>query len=124
MRPALPTPSARRERVPGLPEEVQPIQGGQATTPRPSVISGLVIYQVCTNWQLTPIGGRVLYVVTGPCRGEVHMGPGHAKPGDVVVDYDLLAGALSGPHQGAPHHHPDPYVPSPSEHAPPPSGKR
>lgn len=33
---------------------------------------------------------------------------GQAKPGDVVVDYDLLAGALSGPHSGDPHRHPEP----------------
>jgi hypothetical protein len=51
----------------------------------------------------------VLYVVTGPpAGGKSTWVRGQAKPGDVVVDYDLLAGALSGPRQGDPHDHPQP----------------
>lgn len=51
----------------------------------------------------------MLYVVTGPpAGGKSTWVRGHARPGDVVVDYDLLAGALSGPHQGDPHQHPEP----------------
>lgn len=50
----------------------------------------------------------MLYVVTGPpAGGKSTWVRGHAKAGDVVVDYDLLAGALSGPHQGDPHNHPE-----------------
>ena len=50
----------------------------------------------------------MLYVVTGPpAGGKSTWVRGRAKPGDVVVDYDLLAGALSGPHQGDPHDHPE-----------------
>lgn len=43
-----------------------------------------------------------------PAGGKSTWVRGHAKPGDVVVDYDLLAGALSGPHQGDSHDHPEP----------------
>jgi hypothetical protein len=51
----------------------------------------------------------MLYVVTGPpAGGKSTWVRGRAKPGDVVVDYDLLAGALSGPHRGDPHDHPEP----------------
>ncbi|WP_405149456.1 AAA family ATPase [Sphaerisporangium sp. NBC_01403] len=40
----------------------------------------------------------MLYVVTGPpAAGKSTWVREHAKPGDVVVDYDLIAGALSGP---------------------------
>ncbi|HEX4818502.1 MAG TPA: AAA family ATPase [Nonomuraea sp.] len=46
--------------------------------------------------------------MTGPpAGGKSTWVRGRAKPGDVVVDYDLLAGALSGPHQGDPHNHPE-----------------
>ena len=51
----------------------------------------------------------MLYVVTGPpAGGKSTWVRGHARAGDVVVDYDLLAGALSGPYQGDPHQHPEP----------------
>lgn len=51
----------------------------------------------------------MLWVVTGPpAGGKSTWVRGRAKPGDVVVDYDLLAGALSGSHQGDPHSHPEP----------------
>ncbi|MGR6922569.1 AAA family ATPase [[Actinomadura] parvosata] len=51
----------------------------------------------------------MLYVVTGPpASGKSTWVRAHAQPGDVVVDYDLLAGALSVPHSGTPHEHPEP----------------
>lgn len=51
----------------------------------------------------------MLYVVTGPpASGKSTWVRAHAKPGDIVVDYDLMAGALSGPHQADPYDHPEP----------------
>lgn len=51
----------------------------------------------------------MLYVVTGPpASGKSTWVRAHAKPGDVVVDYDILAGALSGAPSGNPHDHPEP----------------
>ncbi|MCW2768191.1 MAG: hypothetical protein JWO11_4150, partial [Nocardioides sp.] len=49
----------------------------------------------------------MLYVVTGPpAGGKSTWVREHAKPGDVVVDYDLIAGALSAPGaDGTPHDH-------------------
>lgn len=39
-----------------------------------------------------------LYVVTGPpAAGKTTWVRQHAKPGDIVIDYDLLAGALTAP---------------------------
>lgn len=47
-----------------------------------------------------------LIVVTGPpASGKSTWVRAHAKPGDVVVDYDLIAGALSVPGSGTPHDH-------------------
>lgn len=40
----------------------------------------------------------MLYVITGPpAAGKSTWVREHAQPGDVVIDYDLLVGALSGP---------------------------
>lgn len=51
----------------------------------------------------------MLIVVTGPpAGGKSTWVRGQAKAGDVVVDYDLLAVALSGPHRGDPHGHAEP----------------
>ncbi|WP_433445663.1 hypothetical protein [Nonomuraea sp. CA-141351] len=51
----------------------------------------------------------MLYVVTGPpAGGKSTWVRGRAGPGDVVVDYDLIAGALSGPRSGNPWAHPEP----------------
>lgn len=48
----------------------------------------------------------MLYVVTGPpASGKTTWVREHAKPGDVVVDYDLIAGALSGPGSATTHDH-------------------
>lgn len=39
-----------------------------------------------------------LYVITGPpAAGKTTWVREHAKPGDIVIDYDLLAGALTAP---------------------------
>ncbi|MCT9932434.1 ATP-binding protein [Planotetraspora sp. A-T 1434] len=39
-----------------------------------------------------------LYVITGPpAAGKSTWVRGHAKPGDIVIDYDLLAAALTAP---------------------------
>jgi predicted ABC-type ATPase len=47
----------------------------------------------------------VLTVVTGlPCSGKTTYVREHAKPGDVVIDFDILAVALGSPVQ---HDHPD-----------------
>lgn len=47
-------------------------------------------------------------MVTGPpAGGKSTWVRGHARPGDVVVDYDLLAAALSGPSSGNPWDHPE-----------------
>ncbi|MEU4578944.1 AAA family ATPase [Nonomuraea sp. NPDC023979] len=42
-----------------------------------------------------------------PAGGKSTWVRGRARPGDVVVDYDLLAVALSGAHQGDTHGHPE-----------------
>lgn len=48
----------------------------------------------------------MLYVVTGPpAAGKSTWVREHAQPGDVVVDYDLLAVALSAPSNGTTHDH-------------------
>ncbi len=44
----------------------------------------------------------MLYVISGPpAAGKSTYVRGRAKPGDVIVDYDLIAGALSAPGTGA-----------------------
>ena len=48
----------------------------------------------------------MLYVVTGPpAAGKSTWVREHAQPGDVVVDYDLIAAALSAPSSGTTHDH-------------------
>lgn len=48
----------------------------------------------------------MLTVVTGPpCSGKSTHVREHAKPGDIIVDFDLLAQALGSPDT---HDHPDP----------------
>lgn len=50
--------------------------------------------------------GDVLTVVTGPpCAGKSTYVREHAQPGDIVVDFDVLAEALGSPDH---HEHPDP----------------
>ncbi|WP_226961619.1 MULTISPECIES: AAA family ATPase [Streptomyces] len=43
-----------------------------------------------------------------PCSGKTSYVAEHAKPGDLVVDWDALAVALGSPH---PHQHPPPLTP-------------
>lgn len=46
----------------------------------------------------------MLYVVTGPpCSGKSTHVREHAQPGDIIIDFDLIAQALGSP---KPHEHP------------------
>jgi hypothetical protein len=48
----------------------------------------------------------VLTVITGPpCSGKTSYLRQHAQPGDIVIDFDVLAQALGSPDT---HEHPDP----------------
>ncbi|MEV0616181.1 AAA family ATPase [Nonomuraea sp. NPDC050404] len=50
----------------------------------------------------------MLWVLTGPpAGGKSTWVRGRAQPGDVVVDFDTLAVALSGPREGDTHGHPE-----------------
>lgn len=81
-RPCQPPASPWRERLSGLQAEVQQLQGRQPHRTGTQSIQGVVM----------------LYVITGPpAAGKSTWVREHAKPGDVVIDYDLLASALTGP---------------------------
>src|SRR5690606_407861 len=125
VRPSLPSPGTRHlGAMPHLRPALQSREGGPGTTPRPSIIPRLVNNgpgqqragrsnsggaSTGPPQNRGPFGGRVLYVVTGPpASGKSTWVRAHAKPGDVVVDYDILAGALSGAPSGNPHDHPEP----------------